>query len=131
MTRSVWAECSTLLCCPVSRGALTLLQPDELGSINEAIARDALFHADGSRVTLKLTQFALGASDRRYIYRLEDGIPWLLPALAIVRAEDAKMGGLEMNRQVVQTFYDEFGWVKNNAGFYNDTSEFTDVRPTS
>jgi uncharacterized protein YbaR (Trm112 family) len=131
MTTSVWSECSTVLCCPVSKGPLTLLRAEELGSINQAMAKGELLLADGSRVAMKLTQFALGSSDRRYIYRLEDGIPWLLPALAIVRAEDAKMTGLDATRRIVQTFYDEFGWVKNNAGFYNDTSEFTDVRPTS
>jgi ubiquinone/menaquinone biosynthesis C-methylase UbiE len=38
---------------------------------------------------------------------------------------------LDPDRQIVQKFYDEFGWIKNNAGFYNDTSTFVDVRSTS
>jgi ubiquinone/menaquinone biosynthesis C-methylase UbiE len=73
----------------------------------------------------------LGSHDRRYLYRLEDGICWLLPALAIVRPEDANVPDLDPNRQIVQKFYDEFGWIRNNAGFYNDTSTFVDVRSTS
>jgi ubiquinone/menaquinone biosynthesis C-methylase UbiE len=78
-----------------------------------------------------LQQEALGTGDRRYIYRLEDGISWLLPALAMVCARDANISGLDPARREVQTFYDEYGWVRNNAGIYNDTSEFTDVRETS
>jgi ubiquinone/menaquinone biosynthesis C-methylase UbiE/uncharacterized protein YbaR (Trm112 family) len=131
MATNVWSECAPILRCPVSRGPLTLLRAEELGSINEAIANGKRLHADGSRVAMKLTQLALGSADRRYVYRLEDGISWLLPALAIVWAGDAKVSGLDANRQMVQTFYDEFGWVKNNAGVYNDTSTHTDLRTTS
>lgn len=129
MTTDILSQCS-ILRCPVSRASLTLLRPDELGSINDAIATGTLLHANGSHIGLKLTQ-GLGSHDRRYLYRLEDGICWLLPALAIVRPEDANVPDLDPNRQIVQKFYDEFGWIKNNAGFYHDTSTFVDVRSTS
>ena len=126
-----WSECATILRCPMSGGSLSLLSAEELCSTNQAIANGKLVHADGSPIAMKLTQSAWGSEDRRYVYRLEDGISSLLPALAIVRAEDAHLSGLNTNRQMVQKFYDEYGWLKNSAGFYNDTSQFTDVRSTS
>jgi ubiquinone/menaquinone biosynthesis C-methylase UbiE/uncharacterized protein YbaR (Trm112 family) len=120
-----------MLSCPITRGPLTQLSPDEITSVNRDIAKGNLFHADGSRVAAILQQEALGTGDRRYIYRLEDGISWLLPALAMVFAQDVNVSGLDPTRREVQAFYDEYGWMKNNAGFYNDTSEWTDVRETS
>jgi ubiquinone/menaquinone biosynthesis C-methylase UbiE/uncharacterized protein YbaR (Trm112 family) len=131
MERGIWSEHLAILRCPITHGALTQLSPDEVTSVNQDIVKGNLFHADGSRVAAMLQQEALGTGDRRYIYRFEDGISWLLPALAMVCAQDANISGLDPARREVQTFYDEYGWVKNNAGIYNDTSEFTDVRETS
>lgn len=130
MERGIRSEHLAILRCPITHGALTQLSPDEITSVNQDIVKGNLFRADGSRVATIL-QEALGTGDRRYIYRLEDGISWLLPALGMGWAQDANISGLDAARREVQTFYDEYGWAKNTAGIYNDTSDFTDVRETS
>jgi ubiquinone/menaquinone biosynthesis C-methylase UbiE len=131
MTPNSLAESAAMFRCPLSGAALSPLSAQELGAVNDAISKRALVHADGSAIAMKLRQAGLGSSDRRFVYRLEDGISWLLPALAIVRPEDAKESSQDADRRAVQTFYDDYGWAKNHAGLYNDTSDFTDVKSTS
>ena len=88
MERGIRSEHQAIFRCPITHRALSQLSPDEVPSVNQDIVKGNLFQADGSRVAAILQQEALGTGDRRYIYRLEDGISWLLPALAMVYAQD-------------------------------------------
>lgn len=82
---------------------------------------------DGSAITVALSK-AVGTPDRRFIYRIEGDIAWLLPDLALVKPADVATGSFASEKQIVQSFYDDFGWVKKADGSFNDTAEFTDTR---
>lgn len=74
-----------LLVCPSTRQPLSLLDARGLQALNAAIAAGGVQRADGSAQAEPLAE-ALVTRDRRWIYRVEDGIPVLL-------AEDAIAAG--------------------------------------
>lgn len=67
-----------ILCCPVSKTPVRPLRGDELDRLNQAIARDAVDTVSGERVTTVL-EAGLITTDEKVIYRIEDGIPVMLP----------------------------------------------------
>ena len=67
-----------ILCCPVSKTPLRPLRRDELGHINRAIGEGAVDTVNGTRVGKTLDD-GLITTDSKVIYRVEDGIPVLLP----------------------------------------------------
>lgn len=71
-----------ILCCPVSRQALTPLSSRELDTLNRAVATHAVQRNDGS-AQCETLQAGLITRDRKRIYRVEDGIPMLLADEAI------------------------------------------------
>lgn len=71
-----------ILCCPVTKQPLALLNRDELAALNRAIGNGGVERADGSRQTEPLAE-ALITRDHKSLYRIEDGIPVLLADEAI------------------------------------------------
>jgi uncharacterized protein YbaR (Trm112 family) len=67
-----------ILCCPVSKTPLKQLDRKRLAEINTRIARGGVLRVDGARVERPLED-ALITEDGKVIYRIEDGIPVLLP----------------------------------------------------
>jgi len=67
-----------ILVCPVSGAALSLADDAILTRTNAAIEAGTAQHADGSPVTVPLHQ-ALLTDDGSTLYRIEDGIPQMLP----------------------------------------------------
>ncbi len=67
-----------ILCCPSSRQPLAMLQSHEIEAINRAVATGSLRRADGSTQAEPLAE-GLITRDRKLIYRIDDGIPVLLP----------------------------------------------------
>ncbi len=104
----------------------------QLASVNQEIDQDERRHRDGSPVTAMPITSALGTADLRFIYPIIDGIYCLLPGLAIVRSsETAAAAALEHDKQVVQAFYDDYGWQRHQSGKYNDTQLFTVDTPAA
>lgn len=68
----------SLLCCPVSKRPLFSLSRPQLEFLNGAIARGEVQTVDGQAVASALRE-ALISDDLRVIYRIDDGIPVLLP----------------------------------------------------
>jgi uncharacterized protein YbaR (Trm112 family) len=66
-----------ILCCPVSKVALTRLPPGRLKKLNEAIAADEVQYVRGERVDQPLRE-ALITEDSKVIYPVVDEIPILL-----------------------------------------------------
>ncbi len=66
-----------ILCCPSSHLGLALLEARGLEALNQAIAAGSVTRADGSTQQDALRE-ALVSSDRKTVYRVEDGIPVLL-----------------------------------------------------
>ena len=66
-----------ILCCPVSKTPLTVLQSDRLEKLNAAIDRGEVKFVTGDMVEQAL-QEGLVTEDLKVIYPVEDSIPILL-----------------------------------------------------
>lgn len=67
-----------ILCCPVSKMPLRPLGKCELDALNDAIATGKVDTVAGAPVRERVGE-ALITTDRKVIYRVEDGIPVMLP----------------------------------------------------
>ncbi|KZC17869.1 hypothetical protein RHOFW510R12_19070 [Rhodanobacter sp. FW510-R12] len=67
-----------ILCCPVSKMPLRPLGKRELDALNDAIATGKVDTVAGAPVRERVGE-ALITTDRKVIYRVEDGIPVMLP----------------------------------------------------
>ncbi|MFC3650384.1 Trm112 family protein [Dyella humi] len=67
-----------ILCCPVSKTPVRPLSTSELSTLNRAIDAGQVLNVAGSTVQNRLTE-GLITVDRKVIYRIEDGIPMMLP----------------------------------------------------
>ncbi len=76
------SELLDILCCPISHAPLTPLTQLDIEALNERIAAGTLRYHDGSAVEAPLTE-GLITADRQYAYRIDDGIPNMLPGQAI------------------------------------------------
>lgn len=75
-----------ILCCPVSKTPVRLLSSQELEVVNRPLADGQLQTVEGTAVTLPLRE-GLITTDRKLIYRIEDGIPVMLPEEGIGTAQ--------------------------------------------
>lgn len=66
-----------ILCCPISKQPLAMLNSAELSALNTAIATGSVRKNDETAQTVAVKQ-ALITRDHKMIYRLEDDIPVLL-----------------------------------------------------
>ena len=71
-----------ILVCPVSGAAVTLADQDTLARLNERMSAGQARYADDSTVDAPLEQ-ALVTADRHTAYRVDDGIPVMLPERGI------------------------------------------------
>jgi len=67
-----------ILCCPVSKTPVRLLGRAELDALNSAIAGGEVDTVAGTAYRAPIDE-ALITIDRKVIYRIEDGIPVMLP----------------------------------------------------
>ena len=67
-----------ILCCPVSKTPVRPLTSSELAVLNRAIDGGQLLSVSGTAVQGRLTE-GLITVDRKVVYRVEDGIPVMLP----------------------------------------------------
>ena len=77
-----------ILCCPVTKQPLALLNAAELEALNQAIAGGGLTRQDGS-LQAEPVREALVTRDHQTIYRIDDGIPVLLADESIATASIA------------------------------------------
>ena len=71
-----------ILCCPVTKQPLAMLDKAELAALNEAITAGSLQRADGSKQSEPVS-VGLITRDHQTVYRIDDGIPVLLADEAI------------------------------------------------
>jgi uncharacterized protein YbaR (Trm112 family) len=67
-----------ILCCPVSKTPVRPLSKHELDALNGAIAAGKVVTVAHVAVSERVAE-ALITTDRKVIYRVEDGIPVMLP----------------------------------------------------
>lgn len=68
----------SILCCPVSKRALKPLSRTRLSFLNDAVRAGDVRNVAGSVVTAIVSE-ALISDDDKVIYRIDDGVPVLLP----------------------------------------------------
>ena len=68
----------SILCCPVSKRALKPLSRARLSFLNDAVRAGDVQNVAGSIVTAVVSE-ALISDDDKVIYRIDDGVPVLLP----------------------------------------------------
>lgn len=67
-----------ILCCPVSKTPVRPLNANELTALNRAIEAGQVLNVAGGAVQNRVGE-GLITVDRKVIYRVEDGIPVMLP----------------------------------------------------
>ncbi|MBV8156107.1 MAG: hypothetical protein JO278_00525 [Dyella sp.] len=67
-----------ILCCPVSKVPVRPLTRNEMEAVNAAIAAGQVQNVAGTSIRTALSE-GLITTDRKVIYRVEDGIPVMLP----------------------------------------------------
>ncbi len=78
----------SILCCPVSKRPLRALSRSRLAFLNDAVRAQTLLDVVGLRVTTVCSD-ALISDDDKVIYRIDDGVPVLLPDEGIGTAQFA------------------------------------------
>lgn len=78
-----------ILVCPASGAALEMLDTAARDALNSQISAGELFYSDGSKVDTPL-QDGLRTVDGHTIYRIDNGIPVMLPDRGIVCEPAAK-----------------------------------------
>ena len=68
----------SILCCPVSKRALRTLSRPRLAFLNDALRAGTVNNVSGTAVTSAMTE-ALITEDDKVIYRIDDGVPVLMP----------------------------------------------------
>ncbi|MBB3229055.1 uncharacterized protein YbaR (Trm112 family) [Luteibacter sp. Sphag1AF] len=71
-----------ILCCPVSKRPLRPLTSTELNTLNAAIGAGSVDTVAGERVSEAFGE-GLITTDEKVIYRVDDGIPVMLPEQGI------------------------------------------------
>jgi SAM-dependent methyltransferase len=109
------------------------MAPHQLRAINDAISREELSYADGTRVSVPL-EAAYVSEEGTLAYGVKDDIALLLPALAVVLNPHSPpclpIGALAEEKKLVRDFYDQFGW-KPVGDVFADSLKFMDLRPVS
>jgi len=75
-----------ILCCPVSKTPVRPASAAELDALNRAIDAGRLDTVGGTGVRTRLAE-ALVTVDRKVVYRVDDGIPVMLPEEGIGTAQ--------------------------------------------
>ena len=121
-----WNDHISILRCPVTAQGLRALSADEIFDLNELIDSGERTHSDGSAVRERLNDGAFANTGGTHFYRVEQQIAWLLPALAIV-GQKYVLASASDESAIVQSFYDNYGWLPMEGGGYNDAVAFTAI----
>jgi ubiquinone/menaquinone biosynthesis C-methylase UbiE len=114
-----------LFVCPLTKAALSPSQPDDAQRANAAWIQLSSKYGLGELVAVLLS------ADGSVAYPVWRDIFGLLAEFAMHSASTVLQGGSRGQRNEktsVATFYDEFGWVQQSDGRFNDALAFEDLR---
>lgn len=117
--------------CPVTGNSLVALKPDELKNLNQKASEGLLLRADGNG-WIECIEKALATADGAYVYPVVNEIVVLLKDFAIVDSiKRVIKDTIDKDKLLVQSFYDNEGWIKDREGNYQDAVIYEDLREVS
>lgn len=125
---SQFAALQTILCCPRSKSALSLITTSELLS---QLPEDERRRVPEGTVGAFVSETSLAA------YPIVGRIVNFLEPDSLLLSKDRRAERTEIDsesdsiQQSVKQWYDEFGWQRNENGIYNDTRLFSQMSPTA
>lgn len=121
-----------ILRCPVTYQPVYAIGTEKLNQLNGTIRERLLSYLNGDLVEEEL-EAALINSEGTVAYRCRKGVLVMIPSLAIRLSDaiDHNALALRDEKQIVQLFYQEVGWISSPEGKYRDTEIFVDQRPIS
>ena len=126
-------ELCEIVRCPVTGSRVRPVTAERLASVNRSVVARRLFHHNGTVVEREVSS-GLETVDAKYLYVVKDGIALLMAGYAVNLDETAPApvaAGLRSEKQSMQSFYDEVGWAKGDAGDFEDALIWEDLRPVS
>lgn len=118
----------TIVCCPYSRSALSLVTPQEV------ISR--LPKEERTRVPEDMTG-AFVSESSQLVYPIVGRIACFLEQTSLRLAANPSLESYKRDaedlsvQQSVKRWYDEFGWLRNESGLHNDTTLFSQASVTA
>jgi len=123
-----------LITCPITKSNLRYLTTSELEVLNNKIAKSEIVSIKGNSFDIQLTE-ALISDKFNLIYPIINDICYLLPKHALINENYENivdsLDDFNWGNQMLETFYDEFGWLKTENNQYNDAAVFEDLRDVS
>lgn len=123
-----------LITCPITKSNLRYLTSAELEVLNDKINSNEMVSIKGNSFDLQLTE-ALISDKLNLIYPIVNDIYYLLPKHALIKVNNEyildSLDDFNWGNQMLETFYDEFGWLKSGNNQYNDAAVFEDLRDVS
>ena len=123
-----------LVKCPITGSKLSYLNTDELATLNLKIKEDKMIFLNGKSFEGELNQAFISVSSG-LIYPIVFDINYLLPKYALIDKGSQKdlvaLDEFKHGNQLLEDFYEDFGWKKNSNNQYNDAEVFEDLREIS
>jgi SAM-dependent methyltransferase len=119
--------------CPVTTSLLRPATAQELIDANGRAGEGQLWHKDGTAVRAEM-RAGLVSEGGQFLYLFRDGIAFLMAGYAIDLTHQqaaSQAAVLRPEKQNLQSFYDELGWVKGLDGDFEDALIYEDLRPVS
>ena len=121
----------SILRCPLTGADLRLLDRDEIKILQLEVSNHQRWHANGKLVENVITEGIISIKGG-YIYPIIQDVVILIKDLAIIDSPDKVINEtLSAGKQQVKNFYDDKGWLENNAGNFNDAVIYEDLREVS
>lgn len=132
-TEQILAELTSIARCPVSKLPLRAATVQELAMANARAVENRLWHQDGTPVRPGI-QAGLVSQNDQFLYLFRDGVAFLMSGYAVDlhQQEPAQQAAaLRAEKQILQSFYDQVGWIADDSGEFEDALRYEDLRPIS
>lgn len=123
-----------LVICPITQTKLSYLTEKELAILNLKIMQGKMIFLNGKECQTEIEAAFIGEK-LGLIYPIIGDINYLLPKYALIEKDNqevlASLDEFNLGNQLLENFYEEFGWKKSENNNYNDAEVFEDLRDIS
>ena len=123
-----------LIACPITASELHYLSESELTTLNNKISNGKIIFLNGKACEVEI-EGAFKSEKLGLIYPIIGDVNYLLPKYALIDKDNqevlASLDEFNLGNQLLENFYEEFGWKKSENNNYNDAEVFEDLRDIS